>query len=79
MNPSNLTHSQKFYIDVDLILAIFWDMVCITIHEDYKVWKYEQNWTREFWVKGFFQFFYLIEAGLFQFLTYFRYSALLVL
>ena len=54
-------------------------MACITIHEDYKLWKYGRNWTREFWIKGFFQFFYLIETELFQFLTYFCYSVPLAL
>ena len=70
----NLSHMLKFYLYINLILATFWDMGYITMHEDNILWKYHQNWTREIWKIQIFVFFYLIKVYKSKFLTYFRHS-----
>ena len=74
-----ITHWSNFSRYINLILKEFWDMGYITIYVDYFLWKYHQNQTRDIWIINFFLFFYLIKVYKNQFLTHFRYSAVIAL
>ena len=69
----------KFNLNINLILATFWDMGHFTIHEDNILWKYHQNRTRGLRKNQLFPILCVIKLYKSYFLGYFRYSAVLLL
>ena len=74
-----LPHQLKFFTYIHKILAKFWWLLYNTIYGANILLKYFWFWTREFWKTSKFQIFYLIKVALLSFLTYFRYSPVLLL